>query len=236
MASAHDRAAWANGSLHGLRAADSVDQFLQHFANTLVLGSTYALLGLGLVIGGGSALSGRREVVLADGPGAAVPNPDRSGRDLSDRISVQQAEKDWQVAEFYRRTGRFGSARFYYELVRRRYPGTRYAEQAGERLRELRKAKGLTLRDLAARVGVGDTYLSRAENERLLYGDYPSDHLIGKLAKALNADADELMFLAKRIPDRMKRRILERPDAFKKLADLDDKKLDRLLAQIERPK
>src|SRR6516162_11043094 len=103
----------------------------------------------------------------------------------------------------------------------------------GERLRQLRKAKGFTLRVLAAQVGVGFTYLSRAENEKLQYGDYPSDALIGKLAKALDADADELLFLAKRIPDRMKRRILERPDDFRKLVEVDDKTLDRLVAQIK---
>ena len=102
----------------------------------------------------------------------------------------------------------------------------------GDRLRELRKAKGFTLRDLAGQVGVGFTYLSRAENERLQYGDYPSDALIGKLAKALDADADELLFLAKRIPDRMKRRILERPEAFRKLTELDDRALDRLMAYL----
>lgn len=102
----------------------------------------------------------------------------------------------------------------------------------GERLRELRKAKGFTLRDLAAKVGVGFTYLSRAENERLQYGDYPSNTLIEKMAKVLDADADELLFLAKRIPDRMKRRILERPDAFRKLVELDDKALDRLMAHL----
>ena len=103
----------------------------------------------------------------------------------------------------------------------------------GERLRELRRAKGFTLRDLAAKVGVGFTYLSRAENERLQYGDYPSNALIDKLAKALEADADELVFLAKRIPDRMKQRILERPDAFRKLTELDDKALDRVLRVLE---
>ena len=103
----------------------------------------------------------------------------------------------------------------------------------GERLRELRRAKGLTLRDLAGKVGVGFTYLSRAENERLQYGDYPSDALIGKLAKALDADTDELLFLAKRIPARMKRRILERPDAFRKLVELDDKALNRLLECLD---
>src|SRR5947207_15023567 len=103
----------------------------------------------------------------------------------------------------------------------------------GERLRELRKSRGLTLRGLAARVHVGFTYLSRAENERLQYGDYPSDALIGKLAKALDADADELLFLAKRIPDRMRQRILERPGDFRKLTELDDEALDGLLERTE---
>lgn len=102
----------------------------------------------------------------------------------------------------------------------------------GERLRELRKAKGLTLRALAAKVGVGFTYLSRAENERLQYGDYPSDALICKLAKVLRADADELFFLAQRIPDRIKKRVLERPDAFGRFADLDDQTIDKLLAVL----
>ena len=49
---------------------------------------------------------------------------------------------------------------------------------------------------------------------------------------ALEADADELVFLAKRIPDQMKERILERPDAFRKLADLDDEALDRVIRQL----
>ena len=38
-------------------------------------------------------------------------------------ITYQQAEKDYMTAEFYRRTGHPGSAYFYYEIVRRRYPG-----------------------------------------------------------------------------------------------------------------
>ena len=49
----------------------------------------------------------------------------------------------------------------------------------------------------------------------------------------LGADPDELLFLAKRIPDRTKKRILERPDAFRKLVELDDKAMDRVLEQIE---
>ena len=60
-------------------------------------------------------------------------------------------------------------------------------------MRELRQTKGWTLHDLAGKVGVGFTYLSRVENERLNYGDYPSDALIHRLADALDADEEELL-------------------------------------------
>jgi transcriptional regulator with XRE-family HTH domain len=102
----------------------------------------------------------------------------------------------------------------------------------GERVRELRQAKGWRLRDLAERVGVGHTHLSRIENERLNYGEYPSDPLIHRLAEALETDEDELRLLAKRIPDRVKRRVLQRPDAFLAFAACDDATLDRLLAEL----
>jgi outer membrane protein assembly factor BamD (BamD/ComL family) len=54
-------------------------------------------------------------------------------------VRYQQAEKDFETAEFYRRTGHPGSAWFYYELVKRRYPGIKpYAEQATARQVELK--------------------------------------------------------------------------------------------------
>ncbi len=49
-------------------------------------------------------------------------------------INLQQAEKDYKIAEFYRRTGHPGSAYFYYEIVRRRYPGTKYYDRATEHM------------------------------------------------------------------------------------------------------
>ncbi|MBY0512948.1 MAG: tetratricopeptide repeat protein [Gemmataceae bacterium] len=48
-------------------------------------------------------------------------------------IQYQQAEKDFRTAEYYERTGHPGSAVFYYELVRRRYAGTNYADAAAQR-------------------------------------------------------------------------------------------------------
>ena len=102
----------------------------------------------------------------------------------------------------------------------------------GMRVRQLRHAKEWSLRDLAEKVGVGFTYLSRVENERLNFGDYPSDALIHRLADALDADEGELLLLAKRIPEPVKKRVLQRPDAFLAFASCDDATLDKLMVEI----
>ena len=103
----------------------------------------------------------------------------------------------------------------------------------GERLRELRRAKNLSQRALADKVGINFTYLSKVESEKLDFAQYPSEELIRKLAKALEADVDELLLLAKKIPPDIRERVIERPDAFRKIAKLDDETLDRLLEEIE---
>ena len=54
-------------------------------------------------------------------------------------IQHQQADRDFKIAEFYSRTGHPGSAYFYYELVKRRYPNTKFATDATERMNQLRK-------------------------------------------------------------------------------------------------
>jgi outer membrane protein assembly factor BamD (BamD/ComL family) len=48
-------------------------------------------------------------------------------------ITLQQAQKDLLMGDFYKRTGHPGSAYWYYELVIRRYPGTPQAKLAEER-------------------------------------------------------------------------------------------------------
>lgn len=102
----------------------------------------------------------------------------------------------------------------------------------GQRVRELRRLKGLTLRELAPQVGVGFTYLSRIENEKLNYGDYPSEALIHRLAEALEADEEELTVLAERVPERIRKRVLQRPDVFGVLANCDDTTLDKVLRTV----
>jgi transcriptional regulator with XRE-family HTH domain len=102
----------------------------------------------------------------------------------------------------------------------------------GKMIRELRHAKEWSHPDLAAKVDVGFTYLSRVENERLNFGQYPSDALIHRLADALEADEEELLILAKSVPERIRQRFLELPDAFGRIKDLDDAPLDALIGQL----
>jgi HTH-type transcriptional regulator, competence development regulator len=105
--------------------------------------------------------------------------------------------------------------------------------QFGSHVRKLRKAKGYSLRELSAKVGVGHSYLCRVENGRLNYGDYPSESLIARLADVFETDEEELLILARKIPDWVKMRILNRPDIFLRLAALDDKQLDRVLKEFD---
>ena len=102
----------------------------------------------------------------------------------------------------------------------------------GNRIRELRQAKNMTLRDLAKKVKVTFTYLSKIENQNLSFGEFPSDELILKLAHALGGDPDELLLLAEKIPDAIRKRVLQRPDVFRKMASLDDSSLDKVLEFI----
>ena len=109
--------------------------------------------------------------------------------------------------------------------------GETVAMQFGKRVRTLREARQFTQRVLAERVGVSVSYISKVENERLHFGDYPSEKFIHKLAAELETDEDELLLLADKVPSAIRKRIRERPDAFRAFADLDDKSMDDLLSK-----
>ena len=68
----------------------------------------------------------------------------------------------------------------------------------GQRLRQIRKDRGLTLRQLAGEVGVDFTYLSKIENERVTYT--PAVETIRDLAEILKVDCLELLRLANKLP------------------------------------
>lgn len=55
----------------------------------------------------------------------------------------------------------------------------------------------MSQRELATRAGIDFTYLSKIENARM---EPPSEKVILKVAEALDADPDELVLLAGKIP------------------------------------
>lgn len=54
-------------------------------------------------------------------------------------IRMQQAESDFRLAEYYERTGHPGSAAYTYEMVRRRFPGTKFSDLAEKRIERLKE-------------------------------------------------------------------------------------------------
>ena len=97
----------------------------------------------------------------------------------------------------------------------------------GRRLRELRHARRLTLRQLAEATEVDFTYLSKLENGRLTYT--PSSDTVRRLAEALGADPLALLDLANKLPPELKtlqgsaqaRRFIERASEIASPEDWD---------------
>ncbi|SMP61386.1 Helix-turn-helix domain-containing protein [Neorhodopirellula lusitana] len=107
--------------------------------------------------------------------------------------------------------------------------------QFGDRVRVLRTQRAMTQQDLADRMGVSVSYISKVENGKLHFGDYPSEKFIHKLASELKANEDELLLLADKVPASIRKRIRQRPELFRRLAKLDNATLDSLAASLEIP-
>ena len=71
------------------------------------------------------------------------------------------------------------------------------AQELGVRIKRLRQRAGLTLRELADKVGIDFTYLSKIESGTVTA---PSEAVIGKLAEVLRANREELLILAGKVP------------------------------------
>jgi transcriptional regulator with XRE-family HTH domain len=75
-------------------------------------------------------------------------------------------------------------------------------QDLGTTIRELRRSRGLTQRQLAEAVELDFTYLSKIENSTLQYS--PSVKTLKKLAEALGAEELELLRLADKLPTGVK--------------------------------
>jgi transcriptional regulator with XRE-family HTH domain len=76
------------------------------------------------------------------------------------------------------------------------------SETIGQRIKRERLRLQLTQRQLATKVDVGVPHISKVEADR----ENPSDDLLRRLAKVFKVDADELLLVARRLPDRVAER------------------------------
>jgi transcriptional regulator with XRE-family HTH domain len=91
----------------------------------------------------------------------------------------------------------------------------------GQLIRDARKEKGYSQRELANLVNLDFTYLSKLENDRADYA--PKEDAIRKLANSLDLNPEELVFLSGRIPERdeqlLKQNYKEMPMLFRRMQE-----------------
>jgi HTH-type transcriptional regulator, competence development regulator len=88
-------------------------------------------------------------------------------------------------------------------------------ENFGAVIRKAREAKEISLRDLAKRIEVSPTFLSKVETE----GWIPKEDKLRKIALILEIDGDELVALAGRVPSDLTE-IIKKHGAKTELASL----------------
>lgn len=79
----------------------------------------------------------------------------------------------------------------------------------GNFIRTRRLEKGYTLRKFCEVVEISPAFISRMERDEV---PAPSEEKIRAMAEALEVDPEELIFMAKRMPEDVKKMIIDRPD------------------------
>lgn len=92
----------------------------------------------------------------------------------------------------------------------------------GQILKASRQAKSLSQRELANKVGVDFTYISKLENDRQ---PPPAADTISKLSEILDAPVELLLAAAGKVNDDVKELITGSPEAVKFLNQLKEMKL-----------
>lgn len=95
------------------------------------------------------------------------------------------------------------------------------SDDFGKLIRQARKDRGYSQRELAKLLQLDFTYLSKLENNRADYA--PKEDVIRGLARHLELDEEELIFLAGRIPqqeeDLLKQHYKDLPALFRRMRE-----------------
>lgn len=105
----------------------------------------------------------------------------------------------------------------------------------GDILRDRRRNAGISQRDLAAKIGVDFSYISKLENGRL---PPPASDTAGRIAEVLNCAVEDLLAAAGKFPSGVEGAIASEPAAIRflqKAADLDltQNEWERMLSRLE---
>jgi len=114
--------------------------------------------------------------------------------------------------------------------------GTPQHPPFGDLIRELRLAKGYSLRKFATLVGISPTYLSHVEQGKV--DTPPTVERVAKMAELLGENADELIAAAGRMPEDLapiiRRSPEEMPSLLRSAGSLSPEGLKQLLAAAKR--
>jgi transcriptional regulator with XRE-family HTH domain len=104
----------------------------------------------------------------------------------------------------------------------------------GSILKEKRRAAGLSQRQLADKVGVDFSYISKLENDRL---QPPASETIARIAECVRCPVEELLAAAKKMPAGLNDSVVNEPAAVRFLQEasrmeLTTEEWNRLLGQL----
>lgn len=105
----------------------------------------------------------------------------------------------------------------------------------GAILKDIRRSKNISQRDLATKAGVDFTYISKLENDRL---PPPSAETITKLSEILGTPQEILLAASGKLNNEIKEVITSSPEAIKFLNEAKDMQLtseewDKLLVNLK---
>jgi transcriptional regulator with XRE-family HTH domain len=110
-------------------------------------------------------------------------------------------------------------------------------EKFGAFIRREREAKEIGLREMAKKIGVSPTYLSKVERDEF---PPPAEDKVRKIAAIIDHDADELLALAGRVASDLTDIIRERPremaDFLRAAKGLTAEDMARLARQAQKAK
>ena len=106
-------------------------------------------------------------------------------------------------------------------------------ETFGQRIRRRRWELSLTQRQVAAKLEIDFTYLSKVENDR---GEPPGEKTVRGLAVVLQDDEEELLALAGKVPEQLRDRA-QQDVAFarflRRLPDLSEEELQAIYRRLK---